>query len=446
MDVDAIFKAYDIRGRTNTGELDETLYERVGSALVGLLDAPEIAVGYDCRATSPEFFEAMARGITRSGADVIDLGEVPTDAVYFYSGAHEVPGAIITASHNPPEYNGLKLCRAGAAPIGSESGLSDIQDAVISDDLHVAASPGTVRRVDTIDDYVGHLFGIVDPGSISEMNVAVDGGNGMAGVAIERVFDRIPARITGLYLELDGTFPNHPPDPLVSENLVDLIALMSGSHYDLGVAFDGDADRAFFLDDAAQPLSGSTVTSLIARRMLVDNEGDAVVHNLITSKAVPEIVREAGGTPVRTRVGHSFIKGVMAETGAVFGGEHSGHYYFRDNYRADSGMLAMLVLLNVLSADGRPLSELRVDVERYSTSGEINFTVSDSSIAMDHVEKTFDDADIDHLDGLTVDFGSEWFNLRPSNTEPLLRLNVEAETPERVSLLVGKVRQILEKF
>lgn len=445
MDVDAIFKAYDIRGRTDTGELDATLYERAGSALVGLLDAPEIAVGYDCRVTSREFFEAMARGITRSGADVIDLGEVPTDAVYFYSGAHEVPGAVITASHNPPEYNGLKLCRSGAAPIGSESGLAEIQDAVMAGDTHVAANPGSVRRVDTIDAYVDHLFGIVDPASISGMSVAVDGGNGMAGVAIEKVFDRIPARITGLYLDPDGTFPNHPPDPLVSENLVDLVALMSRSEFDIGVAFDGDADRAFFLDNTGQPLSGSTVTSLIARRMLVDNDGDAVVHNLITSKAVPEIVKEAGGIPVRTRVGHSFIKGVMAETGAVFGGEHSGHYYFRDNFRADSGMLAMLVLLNVLSEDGRPLSELRRDVERYSASGEINFTVSDSAMAMDHVEEAFGDAEIDHLDGLTVDFGSEWFNLRPSNTEPLLRLNVEAETPESVALLVSKVQQILER-
>ncbi len=450
MDVDAVFKAYDIRGRTDTEELDATLYERVGSAVVHLLDASEIAVGYDCRATSPEFFEAMARGITRSGADVVDLGEVPTDAVYFYSGAHEVPGAVITASHNPPEYNGLKLCRSGAAPIGWDSGLKEIRDAVTAGDLQSAASPGSVRSVDTVDAYVDHLFGIVDPASISGMSVAVDGGNGMAGVAIEKVFDRIPARITGLYLDLDGTFPNHPADPLVSENLVDLVSLMSRSEFDIGVAFDGDADRAFFLDNTGQPLSGSTVTSLIARRMLVDNQGDVVVHNLITSKAVPEIVKEAGGAPVRTRVGHSFIKGVMAETRAVFGGEHSGHYYFRDNFGADSGMLAMLVLLNVLSEDGRPLSVLRHDVERYAASGEINFTVFDPAMAINHVEEaikgTFGEAEIDHLDGLTVDFGPEWFNLRPSNTEPLLRLNVEAETPDSVALLVNKVQQILEEL
>ncbi len=444
MDANAIFKAYDIRGRTDTGELDATLYERAGSALVSLLDATEVAVGYDCRASSRGFFEAMARGITGAGADVIDLGEVSTDAVYFYSGAHQVPGAVITASHNPPEYNGLKLCRSGAAPIGSDSGLGEIRDAVTSGDMRVADRPGSVRRVDMVDAYVDHLFRIVDPDSISGLSVAVDGGNGMAGVAIQQVFHRIPARLTGLYLDPDGTFPNHPADPLVPENLADLIALMGESQFDIGVAFDGDADRAFFLDNTGHPLSGSTVTSLIARKMLADNEGDAVVHNLITSKAVPEVVEEAGGVPVRTRVGHSFIKGVMAETGAVFGGEHSGHYYFRDNFGADSGMLAMLVLLGVLSEDGRPLSELRRDVERYSASGEINFTVSDPAMAMAQVEEAFEGSGVDHLDGLTVDFGQEWFNLRPSNTEPLLRLNVEAKTPEAVSALVSKIQQILE--
>ncbi len=445
MDPDAVFKAYDIRGRTDTGELDAEFYQRVGSAFVRLLEVPEIAVGYDCRSTSRGFFEAMAKGITGAGADVIDLGEVPTDAVYFYSGAHEVPGAIITASHNPPQYNGLKLCRAGAAPIGLESGLSEIRDLVLTGQTVVADSPGSVRTVDIVDDYVDHLFGIVDAGSIGEMRVAVDGGNGMAGVAIHQVFTRLDADLTGLYLEPDGTFPNHPPDPLVAENIEDIIALMADGDFDIGVAFDGDADRAFFLDDVGEPLSGSTVTSLIARRMLVDNDGGSFVHNLITSKAVPEIVKEAGGEPVRTRVGHSFIKAVMAETGAVFGGEHSGHYYFRENYRADSGMLAMLVLFSILTEDGRPLSELRQDVELYASSGEINFTVVDQDAAMKRVEETFAGAQIDHLDGLTVDFGPEWFNLRPSNTEPLLRLNVEAEDPGRVAILVNKVQQTLER-
>lgn len=444
MDPDNVFKAYDIRGRTDTGELDARVYELVGGALVELLGEPAVAVGYDCRATSLPFFEAMALGVTRAGADVIDLGEVPTDAVYFYSGAHSVPGAIITASHNPPQYNGLKLCRPGAAPIGADTGLTEIKEMVKGGTRPVAEHPGVVERVDTIDDYVDHLFRIVPARSVAALDVAVDGGNGMAGVAVERVFDRLAAGLTGLFLEPDGTFPNHPADPLVPENLADLRSLMAGGSFDLGVAFDGDADRAFFLDDEGDALSGSTVTSLIARRMLRSHPGAAVVHNLITSKAVPEIVTESGGTPVRTRVGHSYIKGVMADTGAVFGGEHSGHYYFRDNYRADSGMLAMLVLLQVLSEDGRRLSELRMDVERYAASGEVNFRVADAVAAMNRIEESFDDATIDRLDGLTVDLGESWFNVRPSNTEPLLRLNVEGPSVEDVNHLVENVKQILE--
>jgi phosphomannomutase len=266
----------------------------------------------------------------------------------------------------------------------------------------------------------------------------------MAGVAIHQVFDRIEATLEGLYLEPDGSFPNHPADPLVPENLEDLEQLMSAGEYDLGVAFDGDADRAFFLDDMTQPLSGSTVTSLVARRILRDSPGEPVVHNLITSKAVPEIVTEFGGKPVRTRVGHSFIKQVMAETGAIFGGEHSGHYYFRDNFGADSGMLAMLFLLEILSEDDRPLSEIRRDVERYAASGEINFTVDDQAAAMDAVADAFPDAAVDRLDGLTVDLGDRWFNLRPSNTEPLLRLNAEAPNGEAVAGLVEQVSRVVE--
>lgn len=445
MNPESVFKAYDVRGRTDTGELDVELFERTGAALVQMLGSSEMAVGYDCRSTSRSFFEALARGITDSGCDVVDLGQVPTDAVYYYSGAHNSPGAMITASHNPAEYNGLKLCREGAAPIGADTGLNEVRDAVIGGPTNKASVPGSIRVFDPMPGYVDHLFGIVDAHSIGPLRVAVDGGNGMAGVAIAEVFGRLEADLTGLYLNLDGTFPNHPADPLVPENLVDLQELMFEGRFDIGVAFDGDADRAFFLDDSGEPLSGSTVTSLIARRLLLDNPGDVVVHNLITSKAVPEIVRESSGTPVRTRVGHSFIKAVMAETGAVFGGEHSGHYYFRENYRADSGMLAMLVLLSVLSEDGRPLSQLRTDVERYSSSGEINFSVQHKEQAMADVENAFPDATIDRLDGLTVDWGGEWFNLRPSNTEPLLRLNVEANNDERVEQIVKMVRRTLEE-
>lgn len=444
LDPQSVFKAYDVRGRSDNGELDDELYRLIGIALVDRLGAPSVAIGRDCRLTSRAFARALSDGVMSAGGDVIDTGEVPTDAVYFYSGAYETHGAIVTASHNPPEYNGLKLCRPGAAPIGAETGLADIERAVVAGVEAGADTVGKTRSVSIVDEYVDHLFGIVPPSAVGPLRVAVDGGNGMAGVAVEKVFDRIDATVSGLYLEPDGTFPNHPADPLVPENLEDLRQLLANGEFDLGVAFDGDADRAFFLDDQGRALSGSTTTSLVARRILVDNPGAPVVHNLITSKAVPEIISESGGDPIRTRVGHSYIKQVMADTGAVFGGEHSGHYYFRDNFRADSGMLAMLYLLRVISEDGRRLSELRLDVERYSASGEINFVVEDSAAALTRVESAFVDSEIDHLDGLTVDLGDGWFNLRPSNTEPLLRLNAEARDEDSVRLLVDRVSNIVE--
>ena len=440
----SVFKAYDIRGRTDTGDLDSALYRSVGQALVGALGITEMAVGRDCRDTSQDFFDALAEGLTESGADVIDIGQVPTDAVYYYSGAHDVAGAMITASHNPPQYNGLKLCRPGAAPIGQDSGLDAIREWVESGSEPAPAEPGSIRTADVVDDYVRHLFSIVHPETIGPLNVAVDAGNGMAGVALDRVFAEIEAEMTGLYLEPDGTFPNHPADPLVEENLVDLQDLMRGGDYDLGVAFDGDADRAFFLDDSGEPLPGSTVTSLIARAVLEDEPGAKIVHNLITSKAVPERVRSAGGIPIRTRVGHSFIKQVMADEGAVFGGEHSGHYYFAENFRADSGMLAMLFILRVLTADGRRLSEIRRDVELYVASGELNFRVDDPGSIMTKVRDRFGDSKVDDLDGLTVELADAWFNIRPSNTEPLLRLNVEAADAKTLDDVVRRVEAAME--
>lgn len=444
VDPQSVFKAYDVRGRSDNGDLDADLYRLVGVALVDRLGAPAVAIGRDCRETSAAFAAALADGVLSAGGDVIDLGEVPTDAVYYFSGAHDIHGAVVTASHNPPQYNGLKLCRSGAAPIGAETGLDDIRKSVIAGAEPKAARRGRMTMESIVDGYVEHLFRIVPPETVGALKIAVDGGNGMAGVAIEDVFDRLDATLVGLYLEPDGTFPNHPADPLVPENLADLETLMSEDAFDLGVAFDGDADRAFFLDDRGVPLSGSTITSLVARRILADNPGGAVVHNLITSKAVPEIVIESGGRPVRTRVGHSYIKKVMADTGAVFGGEHSGHYYFKDNFRADSGTLAMLFLLRIVSEDGRPLSLIRQDVERYSASGEINFVVDDADEMMKRVEAAFGSGEIDHLDGLTVDFGREWFNLRASNTEPLLRLNAEAPGGEAVTRIVRQVSEIIE--
>lgn len=446
MSPDSVFKAYDVRGRTDNGELTPDLYRKIGGAFVLLVDGDEIAVGRDCRESSTALFDALVDGITAVGADVVDLGLVPTDLVYFYSGKYSVPGAMITASHNPPEYNGLKLCRAGAAPVGAETGLAAIKKAVIEGEMATEAPvTGSVRSVDAVDDYVDHLLAIVDGSSIGALRVAVDGGNGMAGVTTEKVFARLEATLDGLYLEPDGTFPNHPADPIQPENLKDLIAMVADGGYDLGVAFDGDADRAFFIDERAEAVSGSTVTALIARWMLERHPGASIIHNLITSRAVPETIRAAGGTPIRTRVGHSYIKQVMAESGAVFGGEHSGHYYFADNFRADSGMLAMLILMRVMSEAGRPLSALRREVEPYRASGEINFVVSDPEAAMRRVEAMYPDADKDHLDGMTIDLGNVWFNLRPSNTEPLLRLNVESADESAIEATLAELAGTLEE-
>lgn len=442
-DFGKIFKAYDIRGRTDIGDLDVDGAKRIGAAFARFAEADRIAVGRDCRASSPAIADAFISGITGLGVDVLDLGEVATDTVYFVSGREHVPGAMITASHNPPEYNGIKMCREGAAPIGEDSGLQEIQ-AMAESGIASEAEAGSVEAFDGTTGYVEHLFSLVNGPAIAGLRVAVDGGNGMAGVVLPEVFSRISAELIPLYLEPDGTFPNHPADPLNPDNLVDLIELMETEGADLGVAFDGDADRAFFIDDQRKPLSGSTTTALIARWFLEREPGATIVHNLITSRAVPETVRAAGGTPVRTRVGHSFIKQIMADTGAVFGGEHSGHYYFRDNYRADSGMLAMLVLLQILSEADQPLSQLRGQVEPYAASGEINLTVSDQEEAVASVERRYTDAEIDKTDGLTVSWSDRWFNLRASNTEPVLRLNVEAADRTAVDLLVNEVKATIE--
>jgi phosphomannomutase len=400
-------------------------------------------VGRDCRASSPDLAGALIDGIVSEGVNVLDLGEVATDTVYYVSGSQAVPGVMVTASHNPAEYNGIKLCRPGAGPVGSDSGLDQIKQMVL-EGLAPGPGGGVVTRFDPIPGYVDHLFSVVDAAKIARLRVAVDGGNGMAGVVVERVFDRLPADLIGLYLEPDGTFPNHPADPLQPENLVDLVALIGREHPDLGVAFDGDADRAFFIDDAGVPLSGSTTTALVARWFLARHPGASIVHNLITSRAVPETVRAHGGIPIKTRVGHSYIKKVMADTGAVFGGEHSGHYYFAANYKADSGMLAMLVLLQVLSESGKQLSELRKEVEPYCPSGEINLRVEDRSGAIEAVASAFGDAEQDRLDGLTVSWSDRWFNLRPSNTEPYVRLNAEGPDPEAVAAMIQEVRAVIE--
>ena len=443
MELDTIFKAYDVRG-LYPSQINETLARSVGYAFAEFASVERIAVGRDCRISSPSIARALIDGINNAGVDVADLGEITTDALYYVSGFMDVPGVIVTASHNPPEYNGLKFCLAGAAPVGEETGLVEIKDLATAIQP-TAQAPGSVDDVGILEGYINHLFTVVDVDAFASLTVAADGGNGMAGIALPSVFDRLPARLIGLYLEPDGTFPNHPADPLRPENLADLLSLMDVEHPDLGVAFDGDADRAFFIDDQGVPLPGSTTTALIADWFLSREAGASIVHNLICSKAVPEQIRAAGGTPIRTRVGHSFIKQVMKETGAVFGGEHSGHYYFRDNYRADSGILALLVLMQVLSEDGRPLSELRAEYEPYVGSGEINYDVADQEAATAAVAAAFGDAAIDRLDGLTVDLGDRWFNLRPSNTESKLRLNAEAPDSPAVDEIVAAVASIIEE-
>ena len=443
MDLDAIFKAYDVRGLV-PDQLDEEAARRIGAAFAAFMGAPRIAVGRDCRLSSPELAAALIDGITSQGVDVDDLGMITTDMVYYAAGALDEPGVMITASHNPKGYNGIKMCRAGAAPVGAESGLVEIK-ALAEAPPARSTEPGRVDVVDILSGYVDHVISVIDPTAIAPLRVVADGGNGVAGVAVPQVFARVPAELTGLYLEPDGTFPNHHPDPLRPENLRDLEVLMRTEGSDLGVAFDGDADRAFFIDDKLQPLPGSTITAIVASWFLARQPGSTIVHNLICSKAVPEMVLAAGGTPVRTRVGHSFIKEVMKDTGAIFGGEHSGHYYFRDNYRADSGILTMLVLLQVISESGVPLSELRTGYEPYAQSGEINFEVAEKEAAMQAVSAAFSEADQDQLDGLTVDFGSSWLNLRPSNTEPVLRLNVEAPDATGVDALVATVAEIIKE-
>ena len=436
--VRAIFKAYDVRG-TVPDQVDEELARRTGAAFVQVVGAETIVIGHDMRPSSPGLADAFALGAAHSGADVVHIGLASTDGLYFASGHLGHPGAMFTASHNPAAYNGIKLCRAGAQPVGMESGLAEIRDAVLAGDPPSSDRQGTITRIDLLAEYVDHLVGLA-PVTGRRLKVVVDAGNGMAGYTAPAVFDALgadQAEVVPMYFELDGSFPNHEANPIEPENLRDLQARVVAEGADIGLAFDGDADRCFVVDEQGRPVSPSTLTALIAARELRRVPGANVIHNLITSRAVPEIVTELGGTPVRTRVGHSFIKATMAETDAVFGGEHSGHFYFRDFWRADSGMLAALHTLSALAATDRPLSELAAEYERYVVSGEINSTVDDQAAIVAEIEAAYGDngAEVDHLDGLTVTTGDWWFNVRPSNTEPLLRLNVEGKdtaTMERV--------------
>jgi len=439
-DLSRIFKAYDVRGVV-PDDLDEDVARRIGSAFAEWAAVPRIAVGYDCRLSSPSLASAIHEGIAARGVDIVDLGLCSTDLLYFSSGSLDVPGVMLTASHNPPQWNGLKFCLAGAKPVGQDTGLGEIRALAEQDEYPPAASRGSVERRNMLEAYVEHVLSFIDPSSIAPLTVVADTANGMGGLVVPPVMERLPVTFVHLYPELDGTFPNHPADPIQPENQRDLKRSVLEHNADIGLAFDGDADRVFLVDERAEGVSGSEVTALVAQAMLKRYPGSPIVYNLICSWAVPEVILENGGTPVRTRVGHSFIKQVMAETGAVFGGEHSGHYYFRDNYRADSGLIAAVVVLEQLSKAGLPLSKLLEPFRRYKSSGEINTPVVDQQGAIERIAAAFAEGRQDRTDGLTVEFDDWWFNVRPSNTEPLLRLNVETKTEE---LLKEGTQAVLE--
>ncbi len=437
--VGAIFKAYDVRGIV-PDQLDEELARATGAAFVEVVGAPVIVVGHDMRPSSPGLAGAFAAGATAAGADVVMIGLASTDQLYFASGHLGHAGVMFTASHNPAAYNGMKMCRAGAVPIGSETGLAEIRDSVVRGGHQPAIATGSITEEDVLEAYAAHLLSLA-PVDGRRLKVVIDAGSGMAGLTAPAVFDRIGTdliELVPMYFDLDGTFPHHEANPIEPANLVDLQERVLVERADIGLAFDGDADRCFLVDEQGRAVSPSTLTALIASRELAKEPGATIIHNLITSRAVPEIVTDLGGAPVRTRVGHSYIKATMAETGAIFGGEHSGHFYFRDFWRADSGMLAALHALAALAETEQPLSALLADYERYVVSGEINSTVADQAAVVATIEAAYADhagVSTDHLDGLTVTHDDWWFNVRPSNTEPLLRLNAEGRdraTMERI--------------
>ncbi|MGH2573330.1 MAG: phosphomannomutase/phosphoglucomutase [Actinomycetota bacterium] len=444
-DLSLVFKAYDIRG-IYPDELDEDSTYRIGAAFASWSGAERIALGRDCRLSSPALAAAFTDGVTHSGVGIVDIGLATTDMVYFASGRLGIPGAMFTASHNPPRYNGLKLCLAGAAPVGQDTGLADVRGLAEEDGPPRAhGARGSVESRDMLDEYIEHLLSFGDVDSFASVTVAADAANGMAALVLPALFDRLPCKLVPLYMELDGTFPNHPADPMVPENQADLKRAVTEHGADLGLAFDGDADRVFLVDEHANGVSGSLVTALVAKGLLERNPGAKVLYNLICSRAVPEVIAENGGEPIRTRVGHSFMKKVMAETGAVFGGEHSGHYYFRDHYNADSGLVASIVVLDQMSKAGRPLSELLAPFRRYRGSGEINTEVGDQQAVIERIARAYRHGRQDRLDGLTVEFDDWWFNVRPSNTEPLLRLNVEARTEELLQEETAEVLSLIRE-
>ncbi len=440
-----VFKAYDVRGIV-PDQLDADMCRAIGRAMARFAGAPEILVARDMRESGVALSGAFSDGVRSEGVDVTDLGMASTDFLYFASGHLNSPGAMFTASHNPAQYNGMKLCLSGALPIGRDTGLAEIE-ASAEELLDEPAGPlvGARRELSLLDAWADHVVSFVDLASLRPLRVVADTANGMGGLVVPIVFERLPFEIDILFPELDGNFPNHPADPIQPENLVDLKRAVLELGADVGLAFDGDADRVFLVDERSESVSGSLTTALVASSMLAKHPGETVLYNLICSHVVPEVISELGGNPVRTRVGHSFIKQVMAETGAVFGGEHSGHYYYRDNYRADSGIITALIVLELMSRSDQPLSTMLAPYQRYADSGEINTEVANPAATVEAMAEaaTSSGASVDLLDGLTVEHTDWWYNVRPSNTEPLLRLNVEARTPELCAEHVAEVEALI---
>jgi phosphomannomutase len=448
--LDAVFKAYDVRG-TVPDQLDERSCRAIGWAFARFAGTDRLVVARDMRASGEALSAAFITGARTAGATVVDIGLASTDTMYFASGRLDAPGAMFTASHNPAAYNGIKFCLAGARPVGQDTGLAQIRDTAqeaLATGADDGPETGGYEEKNLLSAYADHVRSFVDTGSLRPLKIVADTANGMGGLVAPEVFAGLPFDVVYLFAELDGTFPNHPADPIQPENLVDLQKAVLEHGADVGLAFDGDADRVFLIDEKAEGVSGSLTTALVAKAMLAKNPGSTVLYNLICSKVVPETILENGGVPVRTRVGHSFIKEIMVETGAVFGGEHSGHYYFRDNYRADAGIIAAMVVLEVMSLAAEPLSALLAPYRRYADSGEINTKVADPAGSVEAVAGHYAAAGvaIDRTDGITVDEGDWWFNMRPSNTEPLLRLNVEAGSPLECQKHVDELLALVDRL
>jgi phosphomannomutase len=427
-----IFKSYDIRG-IYPAELNEEKAQRIGFAIVDFLKqvkgtAKNIVVGKDMRVSSPSLADALIKGITNAGANAIDIGLVSTETTYFAGGYYKYDGSImVTASHNPAEYNGFKVCREQAVPISLDTGLSKI--AQLAKQPHTASKKcGTIIKKDVLNDYKNHVLNFVL--NIKKLHVVVDAGNGMAGKTVPPVFEELPCKLTMLYPELDGTFPNHPPDPLVVENIKELQSTVQELGADLGVAFDGDADRCVFVDEKGQVITNDLITALIAKKWLIMEPKATIVYDLRSSRIVPEEIIAAGGVPYRERVGHSHIKATMREKNAIFGGELSGHFYFKNNYYADSGLIALIEVLNILSEQKDTFSDIIAPLKRYHSTGEINFEVIDKDEKIKGLAERFSNGRVDFLDGVTVEYDDWWFNVRKSNTQPLLRLNLEAKTKD----------------